>query len=234
MRTIRPEFFLKICVAIVSVFIISACNDSSSSRKSTYKVTVTNLTNNQPLAPQGFVLHTDGYLAWQTGEQATDGIEILAESGNPTAFLDQAITENNVLLTAENASLIIPGSSDSVEIETSRDSDLRISVASMLVNTNDAFTGITDALIGNMAVNESKTVFVPAYDAGTEANSETGATVPGPAGNGEGYNPVQDDSGFIYVHPGVVTADDGLAGSTLNESHRWDNPVAKITVTRTQ
>jgi hypothetical protein len=231
MRTIRPEIIGKICVAIVSVFIIAACTDSGSS-KSNYKVTMTNLTSNQPLSPQGVVLHTGEYLAWQVGEQAAAGIERLAEAGDPAVFLDQAEMDANVLVTAQNGSVIIPGSSISVEIKSKRDSDLRMSVATMLVNTNDAYTGLTGTLIGDLAVNESKTVYAPAYDAGTEANSETAATVPGPAGNGEGYNPVQDDRGFITVHSGAVTADDGLAGSSLNESHRWDNPVTRIIVTR--
>jgi len=234
MKSIRPGIVWKICVAIVLALVTTACTDSSSSKKSTYSVTVTNLTNNQPLSPQGFVLHTAGYIAWQTGEQASGGIERLAESGDPSLFLDQTIANNNVLTTAENGSVIIPGSSNSVEITSKRDSDLRISVASMLVNTNDAYTGTTDSFIGDLAVNESKTFYMPAYDAGTEANSETGATIPGPAGGGEGYNPVQDDDGFIAVHPGVVSADDGLPDSSLNESHRWDNPVSRITVTRIQ
>ena len=232
MKTIRLGIVWKICVAIVFVLVIAACTDSSSGNKSTYSITVTNLTNNQPLSPQGFVLHRAGYQAWQTGEPASDGIERLAEAGDPSSFLDQAVTDINVLATAENGSVIIPGGSNSVEIKSKRDSDLRISVATMLVNTNDAYTGMSDTVIGDLAVNESKTFDVPAYDAGTEANSETAATVPGPAGGGEGYNPVQDDTGFVAVHAGVVSADDGLAGSSLNESHRWDNPVARVTVTR--
>ena len=231
MKTIRLGIVWKICIAIVFALVIGACTDSSSS-KSTYNVTATNLTNNQPLSPQGFVLHRAGYLAWQTGEQASDSIERLAEDGNPSSFLDQAAADTDVLATAENGSVIIPGGSSSVEIKSKRDSDLRLSVATMLVNTNDAYTGMTDALIGDLAVNETRIFNVPAYDAGTEANSENAATVPGPAGGGEGYNPVQDDSGFIAVHAGVVSADDGLTGSALNESHRWDNPVARITVTR--
>ena len=157
---------------------------------------------------------------------------MLAEEGDPSSFLDQAVTDTDVIVTAENGSVIFPGGSNSVEIKSKRDSDLRISVAAMLVNSNDAYTGMTGTVIGDLAFNESKTFDVPAYDAGTEANSETAATVPGPAGGGEGYNPVQDDSGFIAVHAGVVSVDDGLAGSSLNESHRWDNPVARITVTR--
>ncbi len=234
MKTTRLGIFCYFCVAVLAFVFMAACGDSSNIRKSTYRVTVTNLTSNQPFAPQGVVLHTDGYLGWQTGASAAEGIERLAESGDPAAFLAQADMDTNVMATAVNGSLVMPGSSTSVELQTNSEADLRISLATMLVNTNDAFTGLTDTLVGDLEVNESKTIYVPAYDAGTEANSETAATVPGPAGGGEGYNAEQDDSGFISVHPGAVTADDGLAGSTLDESHRWDNPVAKISVTRMQ
>jgi len=71
-----------------------------------------------------------------------------------------------------------------------------------------------------------------AYDAGTEANSETAATIPGPAAGGEGYNSTRDDRDTVGGHPGVISADDGLTGSALDASHRFDNPVARITITR--
>ena len=73
MKTIRLGVVWNICIVIAFFLVIGACTDSSSS-KSTYSITVTNLTNNQPLSPQGFVLHRAGYQAWQTGEQASDSI----------------------------------------------------------------------------------------------------------------------------------------------------------------
>jgi len=38
----------------------------------------------------------------------------------------------------------------------------------------------------------------------------------------------------VLVHAGVISVDDGLTTSALNESHRFDNPVVRITITRTQ
>jgi hypothetical protein len=103
----------------------------------------------------------------------------------------------------------------------------------MLVNTNDAFTGVNGLPIGDLSVGESKIYLSQPWDAGTESNTETAATIPGPAGGGEGFNPVRDDRDYIATHPGVVTGDDGLASSILDESHRFIGPVVKFVVTRT-
>jgi hypothetical protein len=43
---------------------------------------------------------------------------------------------------------------------------------------------------------------------------------------------VRDDRDYVALHPGVVSAADGLAGSALNETHRYQNPVARLVVTR--
>jgi len=85
-----------------------------------------------------------------------------------------------------------------------------------------------------LAVGESLMVATRAYDAGTEANSETSATVPGPAGGGTGFNVVRDDVDRVSLHSGVVSNQDGLPTSALSDLQRFDNPTARIVVTRTQ
>ena len=104
----------------------------------------------------------------------------------------------------------------------------------MLGNTNDAFTGINSWSLANLEVGATYTTVSPAYDAGTEANTESAATVPGPAANGEGFSPSRDDTGFISMHPGVVSSDDGLSTSALTVEHKFDNPVIRIQITRTE
>jgi len=103
------------------------------------------------------------------------------------------------------------------------------------VNTNDAFTALNNLGAANMAVGESRTATTISYDSGTEANTEAAGTIPGPADGGEGFNAVRDDiANEVRMHSGVLSADDGLNSSRLSEIHRWDNPVARITVTRTR
>ncbi len=88
--------------------------------------------------------------------------------------------------------------------------------------------------LDSLALHDSRSIEVTAYDAGTEANSESATSVPGPAAGGEGYNSTRDDRNTVGGHPSVISADDGLGGSALNVSHRFDNPVARITIRRLQ
>ena len=170
---------------------------------------------------------------WEIGQPASTALEILAESGDPADALDLAGQDANVVDSGSGVGVIAPGNSESVEFSLNSQIDLRLTIATMLVNTNDAFAGVNGHVIGNLALDESMTFTVPAYDAGTEANSEAAGTIPGPAAGGEGFNPLRDDLDFVFVHPCAVTSQDGLTGSALDESHRWDNPVLRVTVERT-
>lgn len=222
----------------LSVFIsLAGCDNDGAAqpaREGTYSVTVTNLTANQPLSPLGVVIHLAGYTGWEIGSSASSGLEILAEGGDAADFLAEASGNADVLSTGSGSGIIGPGASDTVLLTTRQSPNLRLTCATMLVNTNDAFTGIDGLSIGDLALGESKTIYSHPYDAGTEENSETASTVPGPAGGGEGFNAQRQDHDFVSAHSGVVTRDDGLATSALDESHRFLTPVAKIVVTRTQ
>jgi len=102
----------------------------------------------------------------------------------------------------------------------------------MLVNTNDAFTGLSGFSLAELEVGETIDKLVPIYDAGTEENTETAATMPGPAANGEGFNAARETRNMITGHGGVVTSSDGLASSALNESHKFDQGAQYLSITR--
>ncbi|MGI9283362.1 MAG: spondin domain-containing protein [Endozoicomonas sp.] len=79
----------------------------------------------------------------------------------------------------------------------------------------------------------SKHFIISAHHSGTEANTESAGTMPGPADNGEGFNSARDDfADEVRMHSGVVTSDDGLSGSVLTQEHRWDNPTVRVVITR--
>jgi hypothetical protein len=217
---------------LVLALAAAGCSSGDDDDFRSYRVSMTNLTHNQPMSPAAVALHGAGARGWETGAGASVGLEDLAEGGSPAAFLAEAETDPDVFTTAAGGGVFMPGTTTEVEIGTFRDGTLYVTAASMLVNTNDAFTGITRRMVSGLEVGESWTAMVPAYDAGTEANSERAATIPGPAAGGEGFNADRDDQDFVTIHPGVVTADDGLGTSILRETHRWDNPVARIMVTR--
>ncbi len=195
----------------------------------TYQITLVNATANQPLAPTAIILHDDSYYGWQIGSPASAGLENLAESGNPADF----IAEADALDSTTSAGIIPPGGSGSVSVSAVWREDLSLTIASMPVNTNDAFTGTTGWNIAQLAPGESTRALLPIYDAGTEANTESIDSVPGPAAGGEGFNAARDDvADYVVRHSGVVTADDGLSTSALDESHRFDQGALHVTVTR--
>lgn len=228
-KTVKTSLLL---MALAPALFLSGCKHDK--EMVSYRITLSNLTNHQPLSPLAVVLHKAGYQSWQTGAAASSGLEKLAEGGDTTDFLAAADANKKVYTSAAGNGLILPGASDSVELEAKvkEDDHLQLSLATMLVNTNDAFAGVAAHALDDLEVGESQRFYVHAYDAGTEGNSETAATIPGPAGGGEGYNSARDDVDFVSIHAGVVTADDGLSTSALDESYRFNGPVAMVTVTR--
>jgi hypothetical protein len=204
-----------------------------------YTVSLTNLTANQPLAPTALVFHQPGSGIWAPGDSADNDLEVLAEGGDPQPLLDAAAGRSEVVRVLGGSGIIPPGGKETINLtlsgdEFSENQPLAITLATMLVNTNDAFAGVSGAALPVLAVGEGRTWYLPAYDAGTEANSETAATVPGPAAGGEGFAAARDDVDRIAIHPGVISFQDGLDQSVLDGSHRWDNPVLKLEFTRTQ
>lgn len=219
-----------------SCMLLSACghNDDDDSPSMapadvsyTYEVTVQNMTQGQPLSPVGVVLHGDAVM-WQIGMAASEALEVLAEGGDNSDF----IAADGVLASASGGAPIAPGNSETITVSVVNEASTFISVATMLVNTNDAFAGVTGYALGELAVDETHTMTLPALDAGTESNSENAGTIPGPADGTEGFNSERDDEDVVSVHPGVVSADDGLTTSVLTLVHRFDNPVVKISITR--
>jgi len=232
-RTMQRQIVMLLALAVPIVIAGCGRDKGTTAPAVTYTITATNVSNNQPLSPLAVVVHTDGYTAWRTGVPASSGLEHLAEGGDPAQFIDEAKAAGS-RATATGGGPIAPGAAATITLSTVSSSDLRLTTATMLVNTNDGFTGAVGAIIGDLGIGDSRTVPVFVYDAGTEANEETAATIPGPAGNGEGYNSVRETRNVIALHSGVVTHDDGLAASALDESHRFQAPVMTIVVTRTK
>jgi hypothetical protein len=225
-------------VAIVLLALLSACNhddDNKMDSMATFEIKVANASNGQPLTPVAVVAHTSGYQPWQVGGAASAGLEMLAEGGDVTQFIAEADADASVEATVSSTNGPFgPGAAETVTIQVKPDNSLQISVAAMLANTNDAFTGLANISVGDLMMGDSISMMAHVYDAGTENNSETAATMPGPAAGGEGFNAARDDTDFVSIHAGVVSADDGLSTSALDESHRWLGSAAKISITRIQ
>jgi hypothetical protein len=195
----------------------------------TFDVTVSNLTAGQPLSPIAVIAHTEGTL-WQIGNAASIALEAIAEGGDNS----QLLALENAIANASSEGPVGPGANTTITLTTYSLEALKLSLATMMVNTNDGFTGLSALDVSSLAVGDSLTRTTVAYDAGTEANTEAAGTIPGPADGGEGFNEARDDVNFVARHPGVVTNEDGLSGSVLSPEHKFDNPLAKVVITRTQ
>jgi len=222
-----------VATALLTSLVIAGCGGSSANSNKMYRITLTNVTANQPLSPATVILHKSGYHLWQAGKMASVALEKLAEGGSNDDVLIEAGSDTQVLISKSGTGVIPPGSSQTIDLKINDTNNIKITVAAMLVNTNDAFAGQVSSKIANLAWGESFNMDVPAWDAGTEVNTESAGTIPGPADGGEGFNASRTgDVDFVAIHQGVVSQADGFASSVLNESHRFDNPVALLHVER--
>ncbi len=232
----------RLALGIISVLALAACgsdNDSPDSdveptpaptATSVYQVTVTNLTNAQPFSPVAVILHSEDKL-WEIGSPASEELEYVSEGGDNNFVLGLPFVD----VGESGVGLILPGASESIEIAIEDNDSALISVATMLVNTNDAFTGLNAVSLADLEVGESMSFRTGTYDSGTEANSEAAGTMPGPADpGGEGFNAQRDDVDFVSMHPGIVSQQDGLSTSVLTKQHGFDNPTAKISISRVE
>lgn len=235
---------LKTASAVAVVAVVAACDSGSSTAVSSdaqFEVTITNLTLAQPLSPAAVIMHRRGYNSFVDGETASADIEQLAEGGDNAPLLGSARAANQHVSSGSTAGPVPPQSrSDSVtlDVPTADLADLQLSVVTMLVHTNDAITGANAFDVSGMAVGESRVVVGPSWDSGTEANTETGISMPGPDFGGEGFNAARDDSiDSVRIHAGVVTGAStafGLASSDLEDRHRFLNPTSRIAISRTR
>ncbi|MPW27563.1 hypothetical protein F9L16_00885 [Agarivorans sp. B2Z047] len=195
-----------------------------------YEVTIYNDTSAQPLSPAVVGIHSATISLWSLGTSASVPLETMAEGGDASQLADM-FTDDNVAVTGAGA--IGPGAYETLMISASERSDMQLSLATMMVNTNDAFTGLNGIDIGGLMVGDSMTYSLPAYDAGTEQNSEAVGTIPGPADGGEGFNAARDDvMNKVSRHPGLVTQADDPA-SVLLPDHRLSGTVGRVVITRT-
>jgi hypothetical protein len=236
-NTISCGAVCRASIIAVSVALLAACGSDDDPVVETppqpvptsYEVSVTNITNGQPLSPVAVMLH-DSAVLWQVGMPASNAVELMAESGDVSGLISTA----DILASSTGMGVIPPGGNEVIAVTINDRTENYLSIATMLVNTNDAFSGLVNYDLSLLAVGEAITMRLPVWDAGTEANTETALTIPGPAGNGEGFNMARESRNTVAFHSGVVTADDGLTGSALSVLHKFDQPVITVSITRTE
>lgn len=189
----------------------------------TWRVTVTNIASPgvQPLSPPLFVVHSRNAGVWSVGELASHGVAAIAEDAN-NGVLEAALPNlrgvKSVFTGAGGP--IPPGQSRTYSVETGGHFS-RLSLLTMLVNTNDAFTGLDSLRVSG----RGGALTTMAYDAGSERNNELKSHIPGPCCG----NPfVRDPEGALIRHHEGITG----RGQLSPAAYDWDGPVARITIER--
>jgi hypothetical protein len=226
----RFLLFALVAIATAGLLTGSAMGDHDDDQGGTkrWQVTIENLTpagpgapGSQPLSPPLFVVHSGRADVWSVGEIASHPVAAIAEDANngpAESALGQLRGVRDVFTGAGGP--IPSGASRMFMVETGGKFS-RLSVVTMLVNTNDAFTGLDSLRLRGDRIVRSRI----AYDAGSEQNNELAAFIPGPCCG----NPfVRDPEGeLIRRHPGIT----GFAD--LDPAvYGWEGPVAKITIER--
>lgn len=189
------------------------------------QISITNISN-QILAPIVVATHRKGVTPIFTpGTAASNELATLAETGSPQALEVVLGTDPNVLYATHLtgvSSVIMPGETVTADIVFDF-SHQAVSIASMLVSTNDGFVGYNGAMI---PVRGTNSYMAHAWDAGSEANTEACTDVPGPpCGDAENERVTEGAEGVILIHPGIH----GMAG--VRPRYDWRGPVVEFRVT---
>lgn len=195
-----------------------------------YHVTVTNITRGQVFAPPVVVSHMRSYQPFTPGAPPSDNLAAMAEEGDGSGVLADVLSSDYGYHGTVGQEPIHPG--DSVTLTVlggGRFSDL--SVMGMLVSTNDAFFAATNIQsFAQPAFKSGGISYITrthgfAYDAGSEANNEDCAHIPGCGGAGS--RATDGAEGYIHMHNGIYGH-----GVLDPATYDWRGPVAAITVDR--
>ena len=216
---------------------------AKSDEGSTYKVTIINLTPGQPFTPPVLLTHTKATGIFALGEAASFEIQEIAENGNSMPLQIALAGDVDVHDLVAGMAPIVPANnpggtmfeSSATFMITTRGKAKFLSFASMLICTNDGFTGLDAVRLSK----KKMTVYSVAYDARTETNTEDFIDMVPPCqpligvlspdmdpGTGT-TDPALAEGGIIIPHVGILGGDD-----LLPDVHGWSDPVAKIVIER--
>ncbi|WP_158657765.1 spondin domain-containing protein [Agarilytica rhodophyticola] len=186
-----------------------------------YQVKVTNITKGQSFTPILTVAHSSPVSLFTLGEPASEEIAAMAEAGNIAPLRTLVEGSSSVSDTASSQGLLGPGES-TVMMVTGSYNDMRVSMAAMLLPTNDTFMAIDSVRV---PYNGSVVAYAKAYDAGSETNDELCASIPGPLCGGEPLSPNDDGEGFVHISSGIHGV-----GDLGSAAYDWRDAVAKVEI----
>jgi hypothetical protein len=211
-------------IALFLVIVLAGGSTLADQSTRRYEITITNLTRGQIFSPPIVISHDWNFQLFKLGDAASPQLAALAEEGDPSLLIDQVDLEPGLNYAVSDGP-VLPGKSVVLEVSAVKRARW-ISVAGMLVTTNDGFFAVRDLVV---PLKREITVEADAYDAGSERNSEDCAFIPGPpCGSHNAHDPA-DAEDYVYIHAGIhgIGPDPDLVNPSVYD---WRNPVAQITV----
>ena len=193
--------------------------------ETSYQIKITNITRGQTFTPILAATHAAGIKAFTLGQPAISELAAIAESGNTEPAISALSTIASVKEVKDSGGVLAPGGSVMMTLA-GGDNATHITIASMLIPTNDAFFSVNGKALPTSS--EPITYRSVAYDAGSEENDESCSNIPGPPSvcEGEGIS-TTDGEGYVHIHAGIH----GI-GNLTAAKYDWRSAVAEITITR--
>ncbi|MBY5992786.1 spondin domain-containing protein [Ferrimonas balearica] len=206
-------------------------------------VEITNLTQGIYFTPLLVSAHDAQYHLFEAGTSAGPELQAMAEGGDIAGLLGIADSVGAVSAANPAEGLLGPATTTTASLANVEMGSV-LSITAMVLPSNDGFVGLDSWAIPTEP--GTYTIYLNAYDAGTEANDELiveGSGAPGvpgmpanPGGNGgTGGTGVIDSepNTLIHIHRGTLGDNDPVGGPSDLDSrlHRWLNPVARAVIT---
>lgn len=183
-----------------------------------YQITIEN-TSNQVITPPVLAVHSRAVSVFEPWAPATNALAVQAETGNPAPLVEMLEQTRGVDKVIVGDGPIAPGETATFTVSTRAKF---FTATGMFATTNDAFFGLN----GIDLPRRETMLMAPIYDAGTEANNELCAFIPGP--------PCAGDSGndrLAEGAEGIVAPHAGLSGQgDLDVALNWGDAPVHITI----
>lgn len=207
----------------------------------TYRVTLRNLTSGQPFSPPVAATHRKSIRMFQVGGLASNELAAIAQAGDEVPMFNLFNLSPRVTQAVDVARPLTPqgtvvGSfTDTATFEIRAREGDRLSLATMLICTNDGFLGLDSVRLPD----DERTFLLNGYDAGRENNTEISPHLVDPC-SALGPAPLPGDpDGNLDAGPGVTTSPPepirhhpGTQGNgeLSVATHGWQDPVASVTI----
>lgn len=169
------------------------------------------------LTPVYFGFHDGSFDLFNAGQAASPGLEMLAEDGGASALAAERLAadpDSQGIVVAGAAGPIATGEVTSARIDVDARSNGSVSLAAMILPSNDAFIGTDEAVdlfttSGRFKGAQTLTFEgSDVYDAGTEVNTEEDAAFLNQTAPNTGI----DENGVVRLHPGFNGSEGNPAG----------------------